>query len=227
MNQMSEFIREVFELSVLILLLVLLFVAIIIMIKTFGFSKYLSSRKYRISTHFEYEPISQKEMFTILVYNNNLTDSRLAALGYMYKHQTIDYYKTYLKQIDYSLEGKIVIPSRDSIKIKIDIDSLLAVINDYNYGKIKTKSLKCFVTDALGMTTTVKAKTVRKVIKRKLKKAKVIKRDQKIEQIKKQKQERLAQKKIRKEARVQKRLAKREKIRVWFKEKLNKVKRGS
>ena len=217
---MPEFVIESFEWSVLAFLSIISLAVLVLLIINIRYKRLLTSRKYKIKTDYEFEPLSKKEIFTIQIYNNNLTDARLAGLGYIYKNQTIDYYKTYLKQINYALDGKIMIPSRDSIKVEIDIDSLMTVIKDYNQGKTRVKKLICFVTDSLGVTTTVKAKTIRKVIKNKLKAEKKAQEAAKRAQLKKQEEENLRARNKAAERRMQKRKERWQRWYVWLKEHL-------
>lgn len=222
---MPEYLIESFEYAVLLFLVTLTVMLLVVMIMSLRHAKYLTNRKYRILTLFELEPMIGKETFAIHVFNNNLTDSRLSGLGYIYKHQTIDYYKTYLKQMESSLSGKIVIPTRDSIKVDINIDRLLEVIELYNHNRTRVKKLKCFVTDALGLTTVTNAKTIRKVIKIKLKdKRKRKKRDEALQR-EKQKEERRIEEARRQEERKEIRKARFDRAKIRIREFLGKIKK--
>jgi hypothetical protein len=222
---MPDYLIESFEYAVLVLLVLLTIMLVIVLIMSLRHAKYLTNRKYRISTLFEHEPMIGKETFAIHVFNNNLTDSRLSGLGYIYKHQTIDYYKTYLKQIESSLAGKIVIPTRDSIKVDVDIDRLLEVIELYNHNKLRVKKLKCFVTDALGMTTVTNAKTIRKVIRIKLKDKRKQKKREKVLQREKQKEERRSEEARIREDKKESRKARFDRARIRIREFLGKIKK--
>ncbi len=222
---MTETMREIFEYAVMGLLVLLIVLAIATLVLNIGFSKYLRSRKYRITTKSEYEPTSGLETFTIHIFNNNLTDTRLAAFGYTYKHRTIDYYKTYLKQIETSAQGKVVIPSRDAIKVRVDIDSLLSVIRDYNDGTVKVKPLKCFVTDTLGMTTHTNAKPIRKVIKKKLVELRDEARKARKAQLSAQREERREQRKKAAEMRKNQWKVRKERCIMWVKERWSRLRK--
>ena len=222
---MLDNIREIFEIFMLGLLVVVALLVTRLLILNKSFARYFSNKKYRLQSLDEFEPLSKTESFSIHVFNNNLTDARITGVGFIYKHQTIDYYKAYLKQINTPLDGKIMIPTRDSIKIHVNIQPLLDIISDANAGKNRVRKLECFVTDSLGLTTTIKAKTIRKVIKRKLRSlSKQAKRTHK-ENIRQQKAEKRTIRRKKRALRKTKRQVSRERFKLWLKARISKLRR--
>ncbi|TVP95878.1 MAG: hypothetical protein EA374_03085 [Acholeplasmatales bacterium] len=163
---MMEFMREIFEWLVLAALAGLLILSIRVLWLSRSIKQYFVNRKYKVETLYEHDPLHQEETYAIRIFNNNVSDTRIVAVGYFYKDRTIDYYASYLKQIGSSPTSRVVIPSREAIKVTVDGTSLMEAIEVANAGKRRIKTLRCFVTDVFGMTTTIKARKLKKIIKR-------------------------------------------------------------
>jgi hypothetical protein len=172
-------------------------------------SKYFSSQQFQITSMYEIDPVSLQEHFVVGVFNNNINDSRIVSLGIAYKNRNIDYFSTYLKQEDLGMNSKIVIPSRDSIKLQINCNEIKTIIRDFNQGSGKTDRVSIYVIDSLGITTTSKSKSIRtmlkKMIKQDIKKEKEEKKKKQAfldkEKKEKREEERLIKRNIRKEKR--------------------------
>jgi hypothetical protein len=88
-----------------------------------------------------------------------------------------------------------VIPSRDSIRLRIDCNEIKTIIRDFNQGKANVDLVNVYVIDSLGITTIAKSKSIRKNLK------KMIAKDIKVEEEDKrhQQQELAAEKKRKKQ----------------------------
>jgi hypothetical protein len=129
-------------------------------------SKYFSSQQFQVTSIYEIDPVSLKEHFTVGIFNNNINDSRVVSLGLTYKNRNIDYFHTYLTQENLGTNSKIVIPSRDSIRLRIDCTEIKRIIRDFNQGKAKVDNVNVYVIDSLGITTISKSKSIRKNLKK-------------------------------------------------------------
>ncbi len=199
---MMEFIREMYEWLVLALLIGVLSLTFRILWLSRNMKQYFVNRKYKLETLYEFDPLHQEATYTIRVFNNNVSDTRIVAVGYYYKDRTIDYYASYLKQIEAKPDSRVVIPSRDAIKVVVEGASLMAAIEDVHAGKGRLKTLRCFVTDVFGMTTTIKARKLKKIIKRHRKEKNIGIKQAKKARLKAMRQEQSALRKQRRKNRI-------------------------
>lgn len=204
-----EDLLKYYEYLVLLIIVVIVIITYVNARSLRRISKYFSSQQFQITSIYEIDPVSMKENFSIGIFNNNINDSRIVALGIAYKNRNIDYFSTYLKQESLGTNSKIVIPSRDSIRLRIDCQELKTIIRDFNQGKKKMQLVEVYVIDSLGITTVTKSKSIRKNLK------KMINKDIQVEKVdKREEQNRLSQEKKqkRKEERIIKRSVRREKM---------------
>jgi len=145
----------------IIIFLVLAITSLIILIRVF---KFFNNKKFRIYGTYDHEPLTNTKEFAIQIFNSNINDIRIVAFGFMYKEQTIDYYKTYQNLNKLDPTKQVIILSRDSIKLNISSTELETIIADYNLGKIKLSKLCAYVTDSQGKITKRKVNKIRKVI---------------------------------------------------------------
>jgi preprotein translocase subunit Sec63 len=110
--------------------------------------------------------------------------------------------------------SKIVIPSRDSIRLRINCNEIKTIIRDFNMGKKRMKRVDVYVIDSLGITTITKSRSIKKNLR------KMIKKDLQIEKAhKKTEQEKLSLEKRakRKENRYISRTVRKEKLNnLWL-----------
>lgn len=134
---------------------------------------YFTNKKFRIVSLYEIEPTDTSSHFKVTFYNNNIQDIRLVSMGFIYKNQNIDLYNTYLKQNLLGEGAKVVVDTKDSISIRVDYHEFKKLILDLNLNSIKVSKLQVFATDSLGSMSIFKAKTVKKILKNKLKEDKM------------------------------------------------------
>jgi hypothetical protein len=214
---------EYFEIIVVMLFIVMFLMLFIIIGYNRFFSKYYSSKKFQVLTQYEIEAVSGHKVFSIHIYNKNLNDTRVTALGYTYKNQNIDYYKNYLKNQQMPVDARVLIPSRDFIVCKIDVEHLKNIIWDINHGKRRVRKLSVYVTDSLGLTTKVKAKQIKKQIKKQISQDILDKKETIKMQKEKEKQDDLYKKKLVKNERTQKRNESFARVRFNLKNKIRKI----
>ncbi|WP_025725414.1 hypothetical protein [Acholeplasma granularum] len=153
-----------------------------------------------------------EKQFMVRIFNKNMNDIRISSLGFSYKENNIDFFNQYLEDNKLSNNHKVVVLSRDYITLNIHTNKLKNVILDINKGKMKVSKLDVYVTDALGITTKIKAKEIRKIILR------MIKESHKLKQI----ELKIEKDKLKKENKTEKQRNKIEK-KIIRKEKLSKV----
>ena len=167
-----EFIRENFEIIVLILFIITIALIFSVLSINKYFAMYFSNKKFLINSSFEVDAANGHKDFSITIYNKNINDIRISGFGYVYKGQNIDFYKSYLQDKGLPETQKIVISSRDYLSAKIDIDLLKAIVSDINKGSIYVDGINAFVTDSLGLTTIARADQVKNQLYIQLKKDK-------------------------------------------------------
>lgn len=166
MGQLIENLRALFEILVILTLFIVSVFSALHFQLTRRLTRYFSNKRYIITSDFEVNPEDHSERIFLSVYNNNVNDSRITGIGFLYLQQNIDYLNTYLKQLDSPINTRVVIPSRDGIKIEVGIEGLIKLLQKLNQGKDRISNIRCYVTDTLGTTVTVKANKLRKSLKR-------------------------------------------------------------
>ncbi len=181
------FIRDNFEIIVILLFILSFILLAIILSMNKYFAMYFSNKRFKIHSHYEVNAYDGRRDFTITIFNNNINEVRLSGFGFVYKDQNIDFYKNYL--LDHSLptDHKLVIHSRDYLTSRIDVNQLKSIISDINKGSLDVSSMKAFVTDSLGLSATAKAKQVKDEVRKMLKIDRDTLRKQHKEQIRKKK----------------------------------------
>lgn len=158
------FLIENFEVIVVLLFILTIFLSALILSFNKYFAMYFSNKKFQIISSSDVNALDGTKDFSIQIFNKNINDIRVSGFGYVYKGQNIDFYHSYLKHKELPYDHKIVISSRDYLSAKIDMQLLKTIISDINKGSLKVDSIKTYVTDALGLTTVAKTKQVKKQI---------------------------------------------------------------
>lgn len=155
-----EFIRENFEVIVIILFIATFAILTVILSMNKYFAMYFSNKRFKIISSYEVNANDGNKYFSISIYNNNINEVRIAGFGYVYKDQNIDFYNNFLLDMNLPDDHKIVIHSRDYLTTRINVNQLKTIISDINKGSLSVVGMKTFVTDSLGLTTTAEAKQV-------------------------------------------------------------------
>lgn len=129
-------------------------------------SKYFSSSKFNIQSELETDIKNNNSIYTVSVYNNNVNDARILAFGFIYKNEFINFFNAYLDSKNISKEEKLIISSRDFIRYDFGMVELENMIKAINKNNKKVGVIYGFVNDGSGNMTKVKAKIVRKNIKK-------------------------------------------------------------
>lgn len=164
-----DFIIENFEYIALIILLIVVAITIAIMIYVSHISNYFSNKKFRILGRYEYEVQTAVKEIVLQVFNNNINDTRIVGFGFIYKEQSIDYFKTYAKLNELDPHKQLIVISRESFQLHIPSKELETIILDYNKGKRHVSSIKVYAIDYQGIITKSKASSVRKIIAKNIK----------------------------------------------------------
>lgn len=159
-----NFIIENFEYIAITVLLVLIVLIVLMFTRVIRISRFFSNRKFRIIGNYELEPQTNKQEFVIRVFNNNVNDSYIVGFGFMYREQTIDFYKTYFAENHLDQRNQFIVLSRDSFKFSISSSSLETIIFDYNQGAKHISKIYVYAIDSQGLVTKSNAKMIRKVV---------------------------------------------------------------
>lgn len=159
-----KFIMDNFEYIATTLLIILILLIVLMIAYVVRISRFFSNRKFRIIGNYELEPQTNKQEFVIRVFNNNVNDSYIVGFGFMYREQTIDFYKTYFSENHLDHRNQFIILSRDSFKFSISASNLETIIFDYNQGNKHISPIYVYAIDAQGLVTKSKAKMIRKVV---------------------------------------------------------------
>jgi hypothetical protein len=161
-----ELIKENFELVTIILFTVVILILTRVYIYNVFYAKYFTNKKFQIRSTYEIDPKNQRNNFVIYVYNKNINDVSINSLGFLYRNQSIDYFKKIKEELIPKEDIKLVIPSRDAIKVLVPVDQFESIIYDNNRGKKTISKIMTYVTDTLGVQTKFLSKSVRSIVVR-------------------------------------------------------------
>ena len=158
-----EWLRNNFELVVLILLIVLVALGVTAVIFSYLFNRNFINKKIKLHCFLEINSDTGEKIYSFSVVNRGLNDTVITALGFNYGSKSIDFFEAcdYLKA---TKDSKVVVPQRDSIKVTINPDKLEELVLKINTFK-KIKMIKCYVVDSVGTMTTARVKDAYKAIK--------------------------------------------------------------
>ena len=110
---MVDLIKENFEIIVVVaFILVLILLATVLSFNSY-LTKAFSNKKFHVISSFEIDALKNTKTFVINIHNKGINDIRISGFGFIYKGQTIDFYKRYIVDNALPLDFKIVISSRD------------------------------------------------------------------------------------------------------------------
>ena len=73
-----------FALAALVIIFILI---VVLLVQSYQIKGYFYSRKFRIKSTYEIDPSTLLDRFRIDVFNNNINDMRIMALGFVYQSQ--------------------------------------------------------------------------------------------------------------------------------------------
>lgn len=161
-----EFIKNNFEIIIIVLSIIMLLILIRVYLYNVYYSKYFTNKKFQVRSTYEINPKDQSKNFVIYVYNKNINDVSINSLGFIYRDQSIDYFKKIKEELIAKDDMKLVIPARDAIKVIVPVDEFELIIYENNRSKKKIGSILCYVTDTLGVQSKYKAKSVQYIVKK-------------------------------------------------------------
>lgn len=145
----------------------------LIALKNFGhirrISKHFSTKKFRINAFYEIDSSTSERFFVVSFYNTSISDSIITSLGFVYKDQNIDLYAQYCSENKINPSSKVIVPTKGSIRIKIDYENLKEIITSLNEVDHIVSKIETFTVDSVGFVSKRKAKIVRKILSSKLK----------------------------------------------------------
>jgi hypothetical protein len=129
-------------------------------------SGYFSSKKFSVKSKHKVEPLNGEEKFELMVFNNNVNEARILSFGFLYRSNSIDFFDTYLKTQKLDSDVKVIITSRDFIKLEIEAQLLQELVGKHNDGKVWVDPVYAYVTDISGHIIKYPAREVRRIIYR-------------------------------------------------------------
>lgn len=155
--------------SITILLVFVLAILGIVLAKLQYLRQYFNSRKFKLSMKLEVSSLTRDDKFVLHIYNNNLNDARIRDIGVAYDQESITFYSQLATKLRLEEGDKLVIETRDSVSLDVDIKKMYELILERNKGVYKLKKLRLYVTDSSGFETKVVAKDFNKILKKMLK----------------------------------------------------------
>ncbi len=165
---MPEYV-EYLIIAIASLVVIVAGLAVYLLVKVQYITQYFNNRKFKLSMKLEVDPVSHKDKFVFHIFNNNLNDARVSDLGIGYDQESITFYKDKLNTESLTEEDWLVIPTRDSISVEIDVKQTYELILERNKGIYRLKKVRIYVIDAAGFETRVRARDFVKTIKKMLK----------------------------------------------------------
>lgn len=165
---MPEYVQYLI-ISIAVLSVIMIGLAVYLLIKVQYITQYFNNRKFKLSMKLEVDPQTHKDKFVFHIFNNNLNDARVSDLGLGYDQESITFYKDKMEKEALTAEDWLVIPTRDSLTIEIDVKKTYELILDRNKGSYRLKKVRIYVIDSAGFETRVKARDFVKTINKMLK----------------------------------------------------------
>ena len=132
-------------------------------------SGYFSSKKFAVKSKHKVEPLTGAEKFELMVFNNNVEAARVLSFGFFYRSNSVDFFETYFQNEKLPADSKLIILSRDFIKLEIEAKLLQDLIEKHNDGNVWVAPVFAYVTDLSGHIIKYPAREVRRIIYRHLK----------------------------------------------------------
>jgi len=165
---MPEYV-EYLIISIAVLSLIMIGLAAFLIVKLQYITQYFNNRKFKLSMKLAVDPFTHVDKFTFTIFNNNLNDARVSDLGIGYDQESITFFKDTLEKDEIGDNNWLVIPTRDSLSIDIDVKKTYELLLERNKGVYRLKKVRIYVIDAAGFETRVRARDFVKTIKKMLK----------------------------------------------------------
>ena len=152
--------------GVAVISVIILGLLVYILILQMIVSGYFSSKKFAVKSKHKVEPLTGAEKFELMVFNNNVNEARILSFGFLYRSNSVDFFDTYITEAKLPKDAKIIIMSRDFIKLEIEAKLLQDLINSHNNGQVRVDMIHAYVTDVSGHIIKYPAREVRRIIDR-------------------------------------------------------------
>ena len=129
-------------------------------------SGYFSSKKFAVKSKHKVEPLTGEEKFELMVFNNNVNEARILSFGFLYRSNSVDFFDTFIEKELLPKDTKVIITSRDFIKLEIEAKHLQDIIRKHNDGKVRVDPVYAYVTDIGGNIIKYPAREVRRIVYR-------------------------------------------------------------
>jgi len=165
---MPEYVQYLI-ISIAVLSLIMIGLATFLIVKLQYITQYFNNRKFKLSMKLAVDPITHVDKFIFTIFNNNLNDARVSDLGIGYDQESITFFKDKLEKDEIGDNNWLVIPTRDSLSLDIDVKKTYELLLERNKGVYRLKKVRIYVIDAAGFETRVRARDFVKTIKKMLK----------------------------------------------------------
>jgi hypothetical protein len=161
-----ESVTPIIVIGIAVIAVISLGLIVVLLILQNIVSGYFSSKKFAVKSKHKVEPLTGEEKFELMVFNNNVNEARILSFGFLYRSNSIDFFDTYLKSQNLDSDVKVIITSRDFIKLEIEALLLQELVAKHNDGKVRVEPVFAYVTDIGGHIIKNPAREVRKIIYR-------------------------------------------------------------
>lgn len=165
---MPEYVQYLI-ISIAALSLIMIGLAVFLIVKLQYITQYFNNRKFKLSMKLAVDPNTHVDKFIFTIFNNNLNDARVSDLGIGYDQESITFFKDKLEKDEIDDHNWLVIPTRDSLSLDIDVKKTYELLLERNKGVYRLKKVRIYVIDAAGFETRVRAcdfvKTIKKMLK--------------------------------------------------------------
>lgn len=165
---MPDYIEYII-ISLAVVSVIIIALIVLLIIRVQYLRQYFNSRKFKLTMKLEVDPVSHLDKFVFYIFNNNLNDARVTDIGIGYDQESITFHKELLKKQNLEEEDWLIIQTRDSVSLDIDVEKTYRLILERNKGIYRLKKVRIYVIDSSGFETRVKARDFVKTLKKMLK----------------------------------------------------------
>ncbi len=153
---------EICILFIFVLLLLLLIIGVLTFIKSRKIYKQNNESQITMRADVEVSTLTSNVTLKIKLYNSSFKDVNLSQLGFVYKHQRIDFYN---EACEFLKQDKLHIEARDYLSFNMNVEHFEEMIHIVAYKDKKIYPVRCFVIDTIGIEKITPSKALTKVLK--------------------------------------------------------------
>ena len=162
--------------------LLIVVLVVFVIIRQYKFERAFAHGKVKIISRIEIDAVSGEETIVMSIINRSFNSVEIRGFGYKHYNHDYDYMNNYRIEHDIKFSDKIYIPARETLEVRIDIDSLKTKLNSK-----KIRRFKAYAIDVYGNYVLASAKYVEKYIELFFSKVEFVEKVNNLEPRKKQK----------------------------------------